>query len=419
METVAHKQDSLTGIISGGNNNTTWSFINTSLTPNTIVLTTTNSYSGRTSIGSRVTLALSGTDTISASNPSFTDTTSIFDISATTNGYTLNNLATTTGRIALGTKNLALDNTINTSVASIISGLGGSISKQNIGVQSLVAINTYTGRTTIYSGTLALTGVGSIAASSGVTFESMGSNVIPTFFDISGIAGFSTTIGDLIDTIGGGTVSLGLKNLIFGTSADQLFEGVIQDGGITSGTGGSITKQGIGKQTLTAIQTYTGITNIQAGTLALTFSSSIADSAGALLSTGGVFDIAGGNQTIKDLSGTGGIVNLGVNKLTFGTANSTTYNGIFQGLSNPSNPSASLTKQGTGVVTLTTASNDYSGQSMLDAGGIILQHTRALGTGPIAIANNTGLTLDFSNTAFSNIIFITYCLIKRKISRKN
>lgn len=193
-------------------------------------------------------------------------------------------------------------------------------------------------------------------------------------------------------------MTLGSKNLAFGTSSDQTFAGVIQ------GAGGSITKQGSGTQTLTAIQTYTGTTNIQAGTLALTSTASIASSAGVQLSAGGGFDITGGNQTIKDLSGTGGFVNLGTSKLTFGTANSTTYRGTFQGSSNPSNPSASLTKQGSGTVTLTTASPLYSGQSLINAGGITLQHTRALGTGSIAIANNARLTLDFSNTAFSNIL---------------
>ena len=286
---------------------------------------------------------------------------------------------TTGGNVALGSAILTTTGNASLTYGGVISGTLGAFVKQGTGTLTLSGIHTYTGGTNILGGILALSGAGSLANTSAVTANGT--------FDISSITPSSSTIGALN---GNGAVALGAKNLTFGNGTSSTFSGVI------SGSG-ALTKAGTGIQTLTAIQTYTGTTNIQAGTLALTSTASIASSAGVQLSTGGVFDTTAGNQTIKNLSGTGGLVNLGNANLLFGTSSSTTYQGTFQGLS-------PLIKQGTGVVTLTTASPLYGGQPMINAGGITLQHTRALGTGLITIANNAALTLDFSNTVFSNTL---------------
>ena len=73
------------------------------------------------------------------------------------------------------------------------------------------------------------------------------------------------TIGSLA---GDGLVFLGPKTLTIGSNNQSTsFSGVIQDGGINQGTGGSLAKLGRGTLTLTGANTYTGTTTVSAGAL--------------------------------------------------------------------------------------------------------------------------------------------------------
>ena len=75
----------------------------------------------------------------------------------------------------------------------------------------------------------------------------------------------SATIGELD---GSGNVFLGSKNLAVGAlNTNGSFGGDIQDGGTAGGTGGSFTKVGTGTFSLTGTSTYTGNTEVAAGTL--------------------------------------------------------------------------------------------------------------------------------------------------------
>jgi autotransporter-associated beta strand protein len=67
---------------------------------------------------------------------------------------------------------------------------------------------------------------------------------------------------------GDGLVFLGAANLNVGRNQlSTRFSGLIQDGGVNGGTGGSLTKIGTGKLVLTNANTYTGGTTIKRGTL--------------------------------------------------------------------------------------------------------------------------------------------------------
>jgi autotransporter-associated beta strand protein len=75
------------------------------------------------------------------------------------------------------------------------------------------------------------------------------------------------TIGSLEGT---GNVFLGARNLTLdGSNLSPVFSGVIQDGGLNGGVGGSLTKIGPGRLALSGANTYTGPTTINAGKLSV------------------------------------------------------------------------------------------------------------------------------------------------------
>src|SRR5262249_55871011 len=194
-----------------------------------------------------------------------------------------------------------------------------------------------------------------------------------------------TSVAGLFDSIGIGVVALGGKTLTITNGSS--FSGVIQDGGIGGGTGGSlgISAPGLG-QNLSGGNTYTGSTPITPHRLATpTGNGSIASSSGLTLSGAGAqFDIsaANGNVTLEDLSGVAGsTIQLGNNSLTVGTANSTTFAGTFD---DSSNPGGSIIKQGTGTLTLT-ANNTFSGGTTVNAGLINFNSAGNFGTGTITL----------------------------------
>jgi fibronectin-binding autotransporter adhesin len=128
----------------------------------------------------------------------------------------------------------------------VISG-SGAVQQNGAGTTTLTAVNTYAGPTTISAGTLALSGAGSIANSSGVIANGT--------FDISG-----TTAGASIKTLSGtGIVTLGNQTLTL-TDASGSFAGAI-------GGNGGLVKQGAGLFTLSGTNTYAGPTTVADGNL--------------------------------------------------------------------------------------------------------------------------------------------------------
>src|SRR4030095_10804366 len=82
---------------------------------------------------------------------------------------------------------------------------------------------------------------------------------------------------------GSGLVFLGGANLTVGTNnLGTTFSGVMQDGGFSGGTGGSLTKIGTGRLTLSGASTYTGGTTVSAGTLLASNTTGSATGTGAV-----------------------------------------------------------------------------------------------------------------------------------------
>jgi autotransporter-associated beta strand protein len=246
----------------------------------------------------------------------------------------------------------------------VISG-NGSVQQLGTGTTTLTAIETYSGLTTISAGTLALTGAGSIANSSGVVANSV--------FDISGVAAAGTSIKSLS---GSGSVALGTKALTL-TNASGNFAGSI------GGSGGLTLTAGT--QILSGVNGYTGATTITAGTLALAGAGSIANSSG--VTANGTFDISGvmdAGASIATLSGSGSVA-LGAKTLSL-----TNASGNFAGAIG-----------GTGGVTLQGGSeilsggNAYSGITTITAGTLALTGAGSIAASSGVVANGT---FDISGT---------------------
>ena len=131
-------------------------------------------------------------------------------------------------------------------------------------------------------------------------------------------------------------------------------------GNAISGTG-TVTKISGGTGTLTGINTYSGGTDVDAGTLRITNSGAVGS---------GVVNIAGGANFELDFA----------SDLTF--ANDITGAG-------------GLVKRGFGVATLT-GTNTYSGGTDIQQGGIRVDGFARLGTGPVTTASGTALFLDYN-----------------------
>ena len=356
----------------------------------TLILTNANTYTGGTTIDEG-TIELQGAGSLpppAATNEgALTLNGGNFDISLSSNDQTIGTLSGTSdsSKIILGDNALIVDQLMAGTFAGSIEQVMGSVGdliKEGSATLTLEGANTYTGGTTISTGTLALSMGGSLAPTGNVTVNGTST------FDISQIApASSVTIGDLEGT-SGSFVALGSKKLIVGNgSSDNMeYDGTIQDTALSGGVGGSLTFEGTGTFTLTGTNTYTGGTTIDSGTLALSGSGTLASTGDVTINDSGIFDIsAASSQTIQDLisSSSTAAVNLGANTLTVG--NSSANNVTFAGIIGDMGLGGSLVFEGTGIFTLS-GMNTYTGGTTIDSGSIALTGTGTLGdTGPLAL----------------------------------
>jgi autotransporter-associated beta strand protein len=126
---------------------------------------------------------------------------------------------------------------------------------------------------------------------------------------------------------------------------------------------GSIVKEGNGTQTLSGTNTYTGDTTINAGTLNVSSTGTLADTTDVTVASGATYDVDA-TDTIQSLAGAGDVqIATGV-ILTFGDANAKTLSGDISG-------AGSIVKEGNGTQTLS-GTNTYTGDTTINAGTIKL-----------------------------------------------
>jgi autotransporter-associated beta strand protein len=233
----------------------------------------------------------------------------------------------------------------DTTLSGGISGAGG-LTKTGTAALILTGTNTYTGGTTISAGTL---------------------------------QGTSTSLtGDIVDN-----AALVIDNTAGGTIA----------GDITGS--GSLSTINAGTVTLTGNNTYTGATNVGAGTLVVG-PTGIGDASAVTVDNGASLQLAA-DETIGSLAGAGDVT--GAFTLTTGGNNTSTE------FSGPLTIDG-LTKVGTGTFTLS-GTNTLTGPLAVDAGtvdvtGSTTAGTAAVGTGGTLAVNGgltaTGATIDNGGT---------------------
>jgi autotransporter-associated beta strand protein len=139
---------------------------------------------------------------------------------------------------------------------------------------------------------------------------------------------------------------------------------------------GALTKMGTGTLTLSAVNTYTGATDVEQGTLRTSIANAF-NALGAMnVASGATLDLNGLSQTIGSLSGAGSVTMGNATLATGGNGNSTLFSGVISG-------AGSLAKNGGGTLVLTGA-NAYTGGTTVSGGALVGSSTSLRGD----IANN-------------------------------
>ena len=245
----------------------------------------------------------------------------------------------------------------------------------------------------LIGGTLQLTGTNTY---SGGTIVETGSTLDITTADLP------TIDENIIDA--GGLV-------VFDQSTSGDFTGVISDGqemGLGPTLSGSLDKDDSGSDdasnsnvTLDAVQSYTGATYVEAGTLTLGVANAIAGSSGVTLGrVGGAVDgqtadlvLNADNQLASlsdDASNTTSVI---LNGHTLTLTPTSTSTSSFAGTISDGSAQGSVIVAGIGTVTLD-GDNTFSGGITIDSGTLELGNANAAGSGAITFANDPTLDVD-------------------------
>ncbi|WP_035601216.1 autotransporter-associated beta strand repeat-containing protein [Haloferula sp. BvORR071] len=336
--------------------------------------------------------------------------TSRLQINAGTGGLTLGNVTSNGGALA-NDANLFLRGTAGSSIINGTLTVDGQLGKGDAGTWTLNGNNSL-GWVFINNGTLRAGNDG--AFGSGTIYLGTGGGTT-TLSSADGTArnfgnGLNFSIGATFGQTSGGTgaltftggVNLNTAQRAITTNVDTIFSGVV------TGTGGGIAKDGAATLTLSNANTHSGVTAVNAGTLALGNDGALgtsqlrmgggtiasADSTARVITTNRQLDFA--NSSTFGTASTGNLkfvdtVSLGNAADKIATVNNTVteFAGV---ISDGGDTTRKFTKAGTGNLIIS-GNNTYSRQTTVTSGTLTAGHASAFGTGTITINGgvlNTG-----------------------------
>jgi fibronectin-binding autotransporter adhesin len=283
--------------------------------------------------------------------------------------------ATISGKLSLGlaTRTFTVGDSTSAAadltVSAVISGIGGLI-KSGTGTLVLSGTNTYTGNSTINAGTVVVNSDASLGAATGTLALNAGTLEVST--------GFSTLR----------LIALGDAASTFQIDASQTYT----VNGVISGTG-ALNKTGTGTMILGGVNTFSGGTNILAGTLQMSVINQLLNT-GAVTLSGGTFDLLAFNQTVGTvILSSGAISGTGVLTGSSFDLRSGSISAVLAG-------TGGLTKTTAGTVTLSGA-NLYTGSTTVSAGTLQVNANNALGTVLNGTTVSSGAALKLNNVNYS------------------
>jgi autotransporter-associated beta strand protein len=275
------------------------------------------------------------------------------------------------------------------------SSAGNSVILNNTGGFTLSFTDSATaGNATITTNPFSLTQFSSNATGGNARLIANSLGVVD-FSGTSGPAGNNQVTAGSIEgagsyRLGGNQITVGSNNLSTAVS------GTIEDGGTFGGSGASLVKVGTGTLTLSGINTYSGGTTINGGTLAVSADNNLGAAAGGLAFGGGTLQFNAGFTTNRAIT-----LNAGGGTFDTSAATSSALGGTISG-------TGGLTKTGAGALTLL-GTNNYTGGTTVNAGVLFLGDATHMASVVGSIANNVtnAVGLQILNADMSGVTTIT------------
>jgi autotransporter-associated beta strand protein/T5SS/PEP-CTERM-associated repeat protein len=263
----------------------------------TLTLSGNNTYTGPTVV-SGGTVSLQGAGDISSSSGVDLASGAALVVGSASGDRTLQMLTGSAGSfVDVGSRTLTVGNASSGTFAGGMAGSGGGLTKAGSGSLTLSGSNSFTGQTTVSAGTLVLDSGNALAPTAAVVVNSSATLQANQPIRIGYLDSSGTVIG-------GGNLSSTLTVTRSGNI------GGIANGTDSQGTfAAGIAKLGTGTSTVNQANTYTGLTWVREGTLAMGVSNAFAAASDLTVDSGATFDRAGFSQTVTNAVVNGGVGN--------------------------------------------------------------------------------------------------------------